>query len=173
MYLRRDAVAGAAEWILAVEAEMRKVPHLVATVGCVEAYPGASNVIAGTAKLSLDVRHLDDHVRRDTVDRLIELAEGIAQRRGLNVSAVTQLDQAAVLMNPQFTSAVGRHAPHRIVSGAGHDAMIVARRMPAAMLFLRCPGGLSHHPDESVLPEDVDAALTAGMNFLEELENAA
>jgi allantoate deiminase len=55
-------------------------------------------------------------------------------------------------------------------SGAGHDAMIVARRMPVAMLFLRSPGGISHHPDESVLPEDVTAALEVGMQFLDALE---
>jgi allantoate deiminase len=59
---------------------------------------------------------------------------------------------------------------HRMPSGAGHDAMIVARRMPAAMLFLRSPGGISHHPDESVLAADVDAALEVGVRFLEELE---
>ena len=57
-----------------------------------------------------------------------------------------------------------------MASGAGHDAMIVARRMPAAMLFLRSPGGISHHPDESVLAEDVAAAFETGMRFLEELE---
>jgi allantoate deiminase len=57
-----------------------------------------------------------------------------------------------------------------MLSGAGHDAMILARRMPAAMLFLRSPGGLSHHPDESVFPEDVAAALNAGMKFLADLE---
>jgi allantoate deiminase len=55
-------------------------------------------------------------------------------------------------------------------SGAGHDAMIVARRMPAAMLFLRSPGGISHHPDETVLDSDVADAIEAGMHFLEELE---
>jgi allantoate deiminase len=60
----------------------------------------------------------------------------------------------------------------RLTSGAGHDAMIVARRMPAAMLFLRSPGGISHHPDETVLPEDVDAALSAGRRFLGRLEDS-
>jgi allantoate deiminase len=59
---------------------------------------------------------------------------------------------------------------HRISSGAGHDAVIVARRMPVAMLFLRSPGGISHHPGETVLAQDVDAALRVGMRFLEELE---
>jgi allantoate deiminase len=59
---------------------------------------------------------------------------------------------------------------HRMTSGAGHDAMIMARRMPAAMLFLRSPGGVSHHPDETVLVEDVAAALESGVAFLERLD---
>jgi allantoate deiminase len=59
---------------------------------------------------------------------------------------------------------------HRMNSGAGHDAMIVARRMPVAVLFLRSPGGISHHPDEAVLTKDVAAALTVGLRFLEQIE---
>ena len=59
---------------------------------------------------------------------------------------------------------------HRMISGAGHDAMIVAKRMPAAMLFLRSPGGISHHFSETVLEEDVAAALVTGLRFLEEME---
>jgi allantoate deiminase len=64
-------------------------------------------------------------------------------------------------------------AVHRISSGAGHDAMIVAARMPAAMLFLRSPGGISHHPDESVLEDDVAAALAVGKRFLEDFLRGA
>lgn len=175
MRLRRDALAGAAEWISAVEAEARGVADLVATVGRVEVWPGASNVIAGAAKLSLDVRHRDDAVRRDAAVRLIGEAENVARRRDLLVTTEMRMEQPAVDMDPSLTDTLARAAggPHRMVSGAGHDAMIVARRMPAAMLFVRSPGGLSHHPDESVLPEDVDEALNAGLNFLEELERAA
>jgi allantoate deiminase len=175
MHLRRDAIAGAAEWIFTVEAEARGIADLVATVGRVEAYPGASNVIAGAAKLSLDVRHPDDSVRREAAVRLIAAAENIARRRDLTVTTEMRMEQPAVAMDPSLTDTLARAAgaPRRMVSGAGHDAMIVARRMPAAMLFLRSPGGVSHHPDESVLSEDVDAALTAGMNFLEELEKSA
>jgi allantoate deiminase len=55
-------------------------------------------------------------------------------------------------------------------SGAGHDAMVMAKQMPAAMLFLRSPGGISHHPDESVLAQDVAAALETGLHFLDQLE---
>ena len=106
-----------------------------------------------------DVRHRDDAVRRDAAVRLIGEAEK-SRCAANSAHEEVRVDQPAVDMDPQphrFARAFRR--PHRMVSGAGHDAMIVARRMPAAMLFLRSPGGLSHHPDESVLPEDVAAAL--------------
>ena len=61
---------------------------------------------------------------------------------------------------------------HRMTSGAGHDAMIVAGRMPVAMLFVRSPGGISHHPDETVRVEDVAAALTVGAAYLEAFAHA-
>jgi allantoate deiminase len=89
-----------------------------------------------------------------------------------------RLDQPAVALDEGLVqmlerAAVARgYAPHRMTSGAGHDAMIVAPHMPAAMLFLRSPGGISHHPSESVLPEDVSAALKVGARFLAELEAA-
>ena len=176
MRLRHDALAGAAEWICAVEEEALATPQLVATVGRIEAHPGAPNVIAAVVKLTLDVRHQEDSVRCLAVERLTSRAESIARRRGLTVSTETRLDQAAVAMDPQLTNTLCRaveksgHTPHRVFSGAGHDAMVLARRMPAAMLFLRSPEGLSHHPDESVLVEDVAAALAAGLGFLEDLE---
>lgn len=176
MHLRRDALAGAAEWIAEVERQAYATPGSVATVGRVSVSPGATNVVCGSAKASLDVRHANDDVRRSLVTRLIESARQIAARRCLTLSWEQSLDQAAVPMDSSlanlFEQAIigsGR-AVHRMVSGAGHDAMIVARRMPAAMLFLRSPGGISHHPDETVLSEDVAAALDVGMRFLEQLE---
>jgi allantoate deiminase len=176
MNLRHDALAGASEWIGAVEREARAVPGAVATVGRVNVSPGASNVIPGSAATSLDVRHPSDDVRHDLVIRLLRCADQIAASRRLRVSWELRLDQAAVAMDSDLMKVLERavastsRAVHRMASGAGHDAMIVARRMPAAMLFLRSPGGISHHPDESVLTEDVDAALEVGMRFLEELE---
>ena len=178
MRLRRDALAGAAEWIGVVERESANVEGLVATVGRIEAHPGAPNVIAGNVKLSLDIRHQRDWVRTNMTDRLLGCAEQIAQRRELQFHAEPRLDQPAVEMDPHLTGILARAAelagynPHRMASGAGHDAMILARRMPAAMLFLRTPGGISHHPDESVLPEDVAAALATGLNFLQLLEDS-
>jgi allantoate deiminase len=173
MRLRHDALAGAAEWICAVEREALATPDLVATVGRVEAQPGAVNVIPGVVKLTLDIRHQNDEIRRHKATDLLQCADSIAKRRGLRVNSQLLLEQAAVAMDPHLTNTLARaveqsgQVPHRIPSGAGHDAMIVARRMPATMLFLRCPGGLSHHPDESVLIEDVAAALAAGLKFLE------
>jgi allantoate deiminase len=168
MNLRHDALAGASEWIGAVEREAHETPGLVATVGRLDVSPGAGNVIAGVAKASLDVRHADDAVRRDAVSRLLDCARQIAARRGLRVRWEPRLDQPAVAMDPGLMSLFP--PAHRMTSGAGHDAMIMARRMPAAMLFVRSPGGISHHPDETVLAEDVAAALEAGMGFLERLD---
>jgi allantoate deiminase len=168
MNLRQDALAGASEWIGAVEREARATSGLVATVGSLDVSPGADNVIAGSARASLDVRHAEDGVRRDAVSRLIDCAQHIAARRGLAVRWEQRLDQPAVAMDPSLMSLFP--PVHRMTSGAGHDAMIMARRMPAAMLFLRSPGGISHHPDETVLVEDVAQALEAGTGFLERLD---
>jgi allantoate deiminase len=66
----------------------------------------------------------------------------------------------------------GGFVEHRMHSGAGHDAMVMAERMPTAMLFVRSPGGISHHPDETVLEADVGAALATGLHFVDRLERA-
>jgi allantoate deiminase len=175
MHARRDALAGAAEWMMAVEREARAVADLVATIGRIEAKPGAANVIPGEATLSLDVRQPEDSIRNAAVERFLTCARQIATQRDLSVSSEVRLDQPSVGMDHGMTAALARavegsgYAVHRMHSGAGHDAMIMARQMPAAMLFVRTPGGVSHHPNESVLLEDVAAALAVGVRFLEEL----
>lgn len=175
MHLRRDALAGAAEWITSLEREARAVNGAVATVGRISISPGATNVIPGSATVSLDVRHAADPFRHDLVARLMATADQIAAQRCLTISFEPLLDQPAVAMDPDLVillesaiASTGRPV-HRMPSGAGHDAMIVARRIPAAMLFLRSPGGISHHPDESVFAEDVEAAIEVGMRLLDEL----
>ncbi len=178
MHLRRDALVGAAEWIGAVEREAAAIQTLVATVGKIDARPGAGNVIAGSVRMSLDVRHTSDDVRVQTVKHLLDCADQIAARRGLIASSEVRLDQRAVAMDTRFVETLARavraegYIEHRMHSGAGHDAMVMAERMPSAMLFLRSPGGISHHPDESVLEEDVAAALATGMHFLDQLGRA-
>jgi allantoate deiminase len=178
MAARRDAVAGAAEWIAAVETFARRTPGLVATVGRLVTRPGATNVIAGLCEASLDVRHASDDTRATAVDTLCRTAQQIASRRQLAVRWDTHLDQRSVAMSPALVTGLERAVAaqgipvHRIDSGAGHDAMILAARMPVAMLFLRSPDGISHHPDETVLEGDVAAALGAGLAFLEDLAEA-
>lgn len=175
MECRRDGAAGAAAWILAVEALATKTPGLLATVGRIDTVPGATNVIAGECKASLDVRHADDATRRQAVGGLLREAESIAQSRGLSVASTVRLDQDAVAMDEVFVRALERAtvragAPaHVMSSGAGHDAMIVRAKMPAAMLFVRSPGGISHHPDEAVSEQDVAIALDVASAFVHEL----
>jgi allantoate deiminase len=176
MHLRKDALAGAAEWIAAVERRARETPGLVATVGRVEALPGATNVIPGEVRVSLDIRHASDAVRIEALEALLREAERIASSRGLALDSERQFHAAAVPMDPELAAALEAAAratgarPHRMVSGAGHDAMVLAKKLPAAMLFLRSPGGVSHHPAESVRLEDVQAALDAGLYFLQHLQ---
>ncbi len=178
MHLRKDALAAAAEWIGVVERYAAAIPGLVATVGRLEVLPGVGNVIAGNVRASFEMRHASDDVRKQGVARLTGCAEEIAARRGLSASVERRLEQPAVAMDGALTSALERavaesgYPVRRMTSGAGHDAMIVARRMPTAMLFLRSPGGISHHPDETVLVEDVAAALATGLRFLEGMEHA-
>jgi allantoate deiminase len=172
MDARRDAVTAAAEWIGHVETFARQTDGLVATTGRIEAQPGAANVIAGDCRVTLDVRHADDAVRSAAVRELHDAADAIAARRGLTLDWLTRFDHHAVAMDAglveRLTRAVERAAvkPFVMPSGAGHDAMILAASMPAAMLFIRTPGGLSHHPDESVDERDVAVALAAAANFL-------
>jgi allantoate deiminase len=172
MHLRHDAMAAAADWIVAVEAYANANAGLVATVGKVETSPGAGNVIAGYVTASFDVRHANNNTRQTAVSSLVDSANSAAARRGVHVSAQSQLEQSAVPLSPHLAQLLQKAAENvgfpsrRMTSGAGHDAMIVAQRLPSAMLFLRSPGGLSHHPDESVLPHDVEAALATAMEFL-------
>jgi allantoate deiminase len=179
MPARRDALAGAAEWIGLVEAAARATRGLVATVGRLDVLPGASNVVPGLATAALDVRHADDGVRAAAVEHLVSEARAVAARRGLDVSAEIRLDQASVPMDGALTARVARavqasgYPVHLMPSGAGHDAMIVASRLPTAMLFIRNPGGVSHHPDEDVTEEDVAAALAAGLALVDDLARHA
>ena len=178
MRLRHDAVACAAEWIIAVEKLAHDTDGLVATVGSVVTVPGATNVIAREVLLSLDVRHASDAVRKTAVRELTDRAAEVATRRGLTVAAHTRLDQKAVPMDRMLVGEIEQAvrtigiAPHRMISGAGHDAMILAEKVPAAMVFLRSPGGISHDPAESVAEEDVANAIECGLQLLEQLSSS-
>jgi len=179
MHLRHDAIAAAAEWIVAVERTAQHHPDLVATVGRIEAKPGATNVIAGEVWVTLDLRHKSDDIRTRAAEKLVRLAEEITERRGLTLRQNVLLSQRAVAMDPflidQIEEAIRSIGcqPHRMVSGAGHDAMILAEKIPAAMIFLRTPGGISHDPAESVEMEDVAKGLECGLQLLDQLAGSS
>ncbi len=165
MALRRDALAGAAELIGAVEKIGRNTPGLFATVGDIRVSPNVSNVIAGQAVVCLDLRHEQDEVRQAAFESLVQTANSIASQRNLFVEIAINLDQAAVTMNSALIQALqdairSLNYPIRLLpSGAGHDAAVMAQAAPTAMLFVRCRNGISHHPDEHVEEQDVSVAL--------------
>jgi allantoate deiminase len=134
--------------------------------------PNAGNVIPGQVQVSLDVRHAHDETRGSVVEELVSMATKIATSRSLTLERADRLDQPAVPMDERLTAfladaieAAG-YPVKTMPSGAGHDAMVMAARVPTAMLFLRSPGGISHHPDETVLEEDVEAALKVAREFM-------
>jgi allantoate deiminase len=176
---RRDALAGAAEFILAAEALARARPPLVATVGRVAAHPGAANVIAGSAELSLDVRHPVDSRRLAALASLRAAGRRIAGRRGLKFDIRVTQENGAVACSRELTALLARSVravqgkSPSIPSGAGHDAVILSSLTPVAMLFVRCRDGLSHHPDEYVHPRDLRVALGIVVDFLGRLASGA
>jgi allantoate deiminase len=177
MHLRRDALAAAAEWITAVEALAQRTEGLAATVGKITVEPNGGNVVPGLVQVSLDLRHAHDASRSAAVEELVAKAGEIVERRGLTLERKDQLDQPAVPMDERLTAYLGAaievagYPAKTMASGAGHDAMVMAARVPTAMLFLRSPGGISHHPAETVRVEDVEAALRVGREFLRRLSS--
>jgi allantoate deiminase len=167
MEARHDALAAAAEWIVAVEALARSVDGLVATVGYAAVHPGGTNVIPGLVEVSLDVRHADDAVRHTADADLRERAGAIAAARGVGLEWEKRGGIAAVPMDAELSERlVDAGAPVRLPSGAGHDAATMARLVPAAMLFVRCLGGISHNPAEHVEEADVAVALDVLERFV-------
>lgn len=176
MGLRKDALAGAAECVGLVESEARKAADLVATVGEIFVDSAAGNVIPGRVSFSLDIRDADDSKRRMFVDRLFQNIRAVAVTRGLDCQIGVRMDSAAVACDPEL----GRHLARLVekqqgrcpwlASGAGHDAVAVAEAAKTAMLFVRCRAGISHHPEEYALPEDIESAATVLRDFLAELK---
>jgi allantoate deiminase len=175
MKLRRDALAGAAEFVLKAEAVARRAAALVATVGTIAVEPGASNVIPGEATLSLDLRHPRDPARRAALRRLLAAGRTIARRRKLQWSWKITQDNGAVACSPALTASLGESVKAvasrtpALVSGAGHDAVVMSAITPVAMLFVRCRDGLSHHPAEYAAPADLGVALKVVEDFLRRL----
>lgn len=175
MELRKDALCAAAEFVLAVEKLGRRTNGLVATVGEISASPGAGNVIPGEVQLSLDIRHENDSARVSARVALKKIALEIAARRKIQLDGEVIQETPAVACSEELSGllarAVKRHqlTPLRLPSGAGHDAAIMSQITPVAMLFIRCRGGVSHHPDESVQLADVSVALAVMNDFISQM----
>lgn len=174
MAMRRDSLAAAAEMVLAVERIALAMPGIVATVGVIEARPGAVNVIPGQTQFTIDARGPNDAQRDEAMQQIEAAIEGIAARRGLSVNIATTHCAPATACDARLIAALDAaarragHSPLQLPSGAGHDAMAMAAACPVGMLFVRCAGGVSHHPAESVTLEDADACVRVLLAFLRE-----
>ena len=175
MNLRNDPLPIAGRWAIEVEDAGRTTPGLVATVGRLSVDPNVPNCIPRCITASLDVRHQDDAVRIAAVDKLLALAEKLAQSANLAMRVERQHEHAAVAMDARLVEALANSvaevqgAPQCMVSGAGHDAGVMAAVAPTAMLFLRSPGGVSHHPAEAVEESDVALGLQVLVDFIHKL----
>jgi hydantoinase/carbamoylase family amidase len=170
---RHDALVVAAMFVIAVENEARIHEGSVATVGQLEVQPGAANVVPGRVDLSVDVRHADDATRLEACQRIISGAHALADGRGVAVEVRPVSENAAVRCSPRLasllTSAVEQSglAGLQMTSGAGHDGVAMSALTEIGMLFVRCGGGVSHNPAESVTAEDVAVAIDVTSGFLE------
>ena len=179
---RRDALAAAAEMIVAIESHAReRADAIVATVGKLEvARGGAINVIPGDVTFTVDVRSGDDAARRDAVAALAARCRAIAANRQVQLDWVPLFELSAAPCDPRLQAAFATSVkaqgitPRCLASGAGHDAMEMARLAPMGMLFVRCGnGGISHHPCETLSADDADIATRAFIHFLENFDAGA
>jgi allantoate deiminase len=174
MKLRHDAYAGAAEMALALEKIANEHPEdgMVGTVGRIEAVPGAVNIIPGRVLFTVDLRALTDARRVEATERFSAEAARIAKARGLTVSIEPFHEIATAHCAPVLQDALAAsvtelgHTAVRLPSGAGHDAQVMARLCPAAMLFVRCRGGISHNPAEFASVADMGLAVAALTKFI-------
>ncbi len=180
MGLRHDALAGAAEMVLVLEKIAREHPEdgMVATVGRIEALPGAVNIIPGSVAFTVDLRSLTDGLRLAALAKFETAAGRVAATRGLLLSLETFHEIATAHCAPALQDALAAAvidlgcSPVRLPSGAGHDAQVMARLCPAAMLFVRCRGGVSHNPAEFASVADMGLAVAALIRFIERFEPA-
>jgi len=175
MDMRRDALAAVAEMIGIVERAGSTRSDTVATVGVAQVQPGAINVIPARVDFTLDARAPDDAVRHAMVQDIVTACEAAAQRRGVTFtiepfmeSPATPMDKALTALLEDAVKSIGV-PPLRLPSGAGHDAVAMANLCPSAMLFVRCKGGISHNPAESITVEDADVAARVVIEAVKKL----
>ena len=172
---REDPLLGASELILAVEQLAMKYRGMVATVGSLEVFPGKVNVIPEKINMSLDIRHARVDELQEAVGKLRSMASSIARKRHLISYWESRMEEDAVQCDPHLTELLksamieGGYPVKHLVSGAGHDAMVMAHVTPICMLFIRCAGGISHNPKEHTSIEDIAAAIKVCDHFFDKL----
>ncbi len=173
MTMRKDAAAAAAEIVLYVERRCSREPALVGTVGQLQVPDGSVNVIPGACRLSLDIRAADDAVREAAVNDVLKEIDAVCARRRIDFELTPIVSAQAAPCAPwlmgQLEASIARHGvpPMRLPSGAGHDAMMMARITDVAMLFTRCGnGGISHNPLETMTADDADLSCGIFLDFL-------
>jgi allantoate deiminase len=174
MALRHDALTGAAECIVAIEELCRTDPGgLVGTVGYIHANPGATNVIPGQVSFTMDIRAPTDTHRRKAVADIVRRIESIAKGRKLKLQVDVTHENRTVPCAPwlrsQIAEAIAAEGFHvfELPSGAGHDGMAMIDIADVGMVFVRCRGGISHHPDEHVETVDADAGARVLLRLIE------
>jgi len=176
---RRDALVAAATFVQAVDDYARSQRGLVATVGQLTVRPGAANVVPGEVTLSLDVRHVEDAERLAASRHLLDFAVAIARRRNIALTTTGISENPSVPCSPRLVASLARAVRDlgtpvvELASGAGHDAVAMSALTEVAMLFVRCKGGISHNPAESVTTDDVAVAIDVLSRFLELLSGPA
>lgn len=173
MTARKDALAAAAECVLAVETRCAGEPGLVGTVGRIEARPGAINVIPGSALFTIDIRAPEDAQRVLAAGDVLRQLETIAARRGVTLAIRKIYDMAATPCAPwlmaQIDTAISAEGitPFHLPSGAGHDGMAMIAIADIGMIFLRCEKGISHNPAEAITVADAETGARVLLRFIE------
>jgi N-carbamoyl-L-amino-acid hydrolase len=177
MHLRRDALLGAARLIGGIDALARGfAPHAVATVGAIECRPNSRNTIPGEVFFTVDLRHPDDDVLAEMESRMREVFTEVLKPLRLAFDAKCIWTSPAVVFDPELigcvtqAAALAGYSARRISSGAGHDAVYVARMAPTAMIFIPCLGGISHSEAESATVKDCAAGTQVLLNAVIELD---
>ncbi|MDQ0469239.1 Zn-dependent hydrolase [Labrys wisconsinensis] len=163
MALRRDAMVTAAALIGATHAHALEVEGARATFGYLKAHPGVPNTLAGRVEMSADLRHREDEMLDGLEERLAADLQRVCAEQGTSATLRRVVTSPRVRFHPALRRRVAEAAQalgysrEEIVSGAGHDACNIARRIPAAMIFIPCKDGISHNEAESAEPADCEA----------------
>jgi beta-ureidopropionase / N-carbamoyl-L-amino-acid hydrolase len=174
MNVRHDALAGAAEIILAVEAAARARidQDLVGTVGIIRVQPGSMNTVPGLVELGVDIRGIGETIIEDAVREVTQAARRAAEARGLTVNISVLWRSRPVQIAAESVDALERACREvgastvRMISRSAHDALYLGQHGPVSMLFVRNPAGISHNPDEDAWDEDIILGASALATYL-------